>query len=362
MTVFCRPIMQESFKIKIIHNTLLLFLGIFIVFSGQGVAKASIFGEVFQSFKKLISKDFAQKSEQKSLNSDMEEMAILKPSDAFLVGNASDTINSSQLEEDTLKGSLGQLRTNTEEEIVENDKIQVYEVKENDTLADIANMYGVTKNTIVWANDLKGKSIKSGDILIILPVNGVKHTVKRGETVKSIVKKYKADYKSTLEFNSLTEEDAVAVGDVIIVPEGEMDIDSPAPKKKIDTKKTPKLSSPLISGSGYFTRPVVGAIRTQGIHGHNGVDLASSIGTPVLAAAEGVVLAAKGEGYNGGYGKMIIISHSNGTQTVYGHLNAVYVSTGQTVGKGEQIGELGNTGRSTGPHLHFEVRGGSNPF
>jgi murein DD-endopeptidase MepM/ murein hydrolase activator NlpD len=82
----------------------------------------------------------------------------------------------------------------------------------------------------------------------------------------------------------------------------------------------------------------------------------------VLASAGGTVAAAKVGGYNGGYGNMIIIIHPNNVQTVYAHLRSVNVVSGQTVAQGEQIGTVGNTGRSTGPHLHFEVRGAKNPF
>jgi murein DD-endopeptidase MepM/ murein hydrolase activator NlpD len=135
-----------------------------------------------------------------------------------------------------------------------------------------------------------------------------------------------------------------------------MVVDAPVVKSK------PKRKVYASAGVGYYTRPIIGGVKTQSIHGHNGVDIGAPVGSPILAAAEGIVLAAKPSGYNGGYGKMIIISHPNGTQTVYGHLSSVYVTTGQSVSKGEQIGESGNTGRSTGPHLHFEVRGAENPF
>ena len=112
---------------------------------------------------------------------------------------------------------------------------------------------------------------------------------------------------------------------------------------------------------GFFVRPTSGT-KTQGLHGHNGVDIGASIGTPVFASAEGEVISAKSSGYNGGYGSMIIISHGGNIQTVYGHLSAVKVSVGQHVSQGQVIGAVGNTGKSTGTHLHFEVRGAKNPF
>ncbi len=109
-------------------------------------------------------------------------------------------------------------------------------------------------------------------------------------------------------------------------------------------------------------RPIIGGVKTQGIHGHNGVDLASSLNTPIMAAAAGKVIIAKQGGWNGGYGSYVVISHPNGMQTLYAHMNSVAASVGQSVSQGSVIGYMGNTGDSSGVHLHFEVRGGVNPF
>ena len=125
--------------------------------------------------------------------------------------------------------------------------------------------------------------------------------------------------------------------------------------------------SPTIVGGGsfqvgYYSNPVPGGVITQGIHGWNGVDLAAVRGTPVRAAAGGTVIVARGGGWNGGYGNYAVISHDNGTQTLYSHMRSVIVSSGQPVSSGQVIGYVGATGRATGPHLHFEVRGAQNPF
>jgi Membrane proteins related to metalloendopeptidases len=103
-------------------------------------------------------------------------------------------------------------------------------------------------------------------------------------------------------------------------------------------------------------------VRTQGLHGNNGVELGCPIGTPVIASAGGKIVSAKSSGYNGGYGKVIIIAHENNTQTLYAHLSRVDVNVGDIVQQGDIIGLTGNTGKSTGPHLHFEIRGAKNPF
>jgi murein DD-endopeptidase MepM/ murein hydrolase activator NlpD len=103
-------------------------------------------------------------------------------------------------------------------------------------------------------------------------------------------------------------------------------------------------------------------VRTQGIHGYNGVDLGAPAGTAVRAAAAGQVIISKASGWNGGYGQYIVVKHANGTQTLYAHLSANSVAAGATVAQGQLIGAVGNTGKSTGNHVHFEVRGAKNPF
>lgn len=239
--------------------------------------------------------------------------------------------------------------------------ISVYVVRPGDTLGEIAKMYQVSINTIVWANDIKNKTIQPGDTLVILPVTGVRHTVKKGDTLASIAKKYKAELKDIADYNGLTESADLAIGDLVVVPDGELSVDVTGHTKTAAGKS-------LVRGatgpnySGYYTNPAPGSIRTQGLHGYNGVDLGGGYGSPIVAAASGKVLVARNYGYNGGYGQYIVIQHANGTQTLYAHLSGVIVFAGATVEKGQTIGYLGNSGRSTGPHLHFEVRGAKNPF
>lgn len=250
-------------------------------------------------------------------------------------------------ETQTVGGGLPEIITN-------NGQISTYIVRDGDTLSEIAVMFGVSVNTIVWANDLLGSRIKPGQMLVILPISGVRHTVAKGDTVQSIAKKYKADLEEILAYNGFNPSTKVAVGDVVIVPDGEV--------SSSVTSATTYASSNTNVASGYFKHPLPGSRKSQGIHGHNGVDLAASIGTPVRAAADGTVIISRSSGYNGGYGIYTVISHSNGTQTLYSHMSQVNVAVGTRVSQGDVIGRVGNTGRSTGPHLHFEVRGAKNPF
>jgi len=109
-------------------------------------------------------------------------------------------------------------------------------------------------------------------------------------------------------------------------------------------------------------RPIFGGRRSRGIHGYNGIDLADSCGSPVVTSAPGTVIILRSSGWNGGYGKYIVVTHPNGTQTLYAHLSSVLASVGQFVAQGSQIGNIGSTGNSTGCHVHFEIRGAKNPF
>lgn len=254
--------------------------------------------------------------------------------------------------------------SDTGEEVSAED-ISVYVVHKGDSVAQIAEMFGVSSNTILWANDLKkSDKLKEGDVLFILPVSGVQHTVVKGETLATIAKKYKVDMDVITSFNGLEKGAVLAIGDELVIPDAEMPNDS-APKYSGSKSSggTYTASTPLTNVSGYFINPVPELKRrSQNSHGpgKRGVDLAAPTGTRILASADGTVLLAR-YGYNGGYGNMIVIQHPNGTKTLYGHLSQISTKTGAKVNQGDLIGLVGNTGRSTGPHLHFEVSNAKNP-
>ncbi|KKS78719.1 MAG: Peptidase M23 family protein [Candidatus Azambacteria bacterium GW2011_GWE1_42_9] len=235
-------------------------------------------------------------------------------------------------------------------------QISVYIVRTGDTLNEIAEMFGVSANTIIWANDIRGTSIKVGQELVILPISGVRHVVKSGDTLKSVATKYKADLNDVLLYNGLAIGDKIKSGDVIIIPDGVISA------TQVSSVKNSAGAQTYPVYSGYYIRPIVGGRKTQGIHGNNGVDLAAPTGTPILAAADGRVIVSRAGGYNGGYGSYLVISHPNGTQTLYAHLSQNSVFVGQNIAQGQIIGAVGNTGKSTGSHLHFEIRGAKNPF
>lgn len=233
-----------------------------------------------------------------------------------------------------------------------------YVVQPGDTIQSVADAYKISANTLLWANDLTSSStIKVGQSLTILPVDGVLHVVKSGDTVSGISQTYKAQSTDILSYNDLANQDDIYVGDILIVPGGVM------PKKA-----GPVINNRIPLADGFFIFPAQGRI-TQGLHFYNAVDLANKCGTPIYAAAAGVVQRAVGNGgWNRGMGNNITILHNNGTVTYYGHLMALLVKPGDKVYTGQNIALMGGApgmagaGDSTGCHVHFEVVGAKNPL
>jgi murein DD-endopeptidase MepM/ murein hydrolase activator NlpD len=258
---------------------------------------------------------------------------------------------------------MGPLGTMVEvEDAPVTDEISLYVTRKGDTISSVADLFDVSTNTIIWANNLKrGQTLAEGETLLILPVSGVKHVIRKGETIKSIAYRYKADVQDIESFNGITSETPLVVGETLIIPDGESNVSTDQVKKPKTIKKerTYNTNSPAVSG--YFINPVPGARLSQNLHANNGIDLAAPKGTPIYASAGGSVIVARGSGYNGGFGYFVVINHPNGAQTLYAHMSKVVAQAGNTVSQGELIGYVGSTGKSTGPHCHFEVHGAKNP-
>lgn len=245
-------------------------------------------------------------------------------------------------------------------------KISSYVVREGDTVSSIAKMFGVSVNTVIWANNINRTSVLPvGQNLVILPIIGINYTVQRGDTIKGIVLKYKADLDEVLRYNDLTLQSTLVTGQTILIPDVELQtpvVAKPQAKGYVRDNRAHDTNGP--DYGSYYMRPCdIDLCRhSQNLHGYNGVDLAGPSGTKLYASAGGTVIVSRMGGWNGGYGNYVIISHDNGTQTVYGHMLKTLVSAGQHVDRGQVIGLVGNTGNSTGPHVHFEIRGGKNSF
>lgn len=298
---------------------------------------------------------FRVSAEQISLNNkNLQNMALLTATNAPL-GNKTVEI---AIQDDALVPNTGP--SGGDFSLVgksTSDQISTYVVREGDTISQIAEMFNVTVNTIKWGNDLSSNTLKVGDTLVILPISGVRHVVSKGDTLASIAKKYNGDKDEIIAYNNLNKEESLTAGSIIIIPDGEVSVHNQS-----GSVSKPSIISGLKEFVGYYLRPIVGGRRSQGLHGHNGVDIAAPIGTPILASADGEVIISKTGGWNGGYGSYIVIKHKNGTQTLYSHNSQNIVSVGDFVKQGDVIGYVGTTGKVTGPHLHFEIRGAKNPF
>ncbi|MFH1838295.1 MAG: peptidoglycan DD-metalloendopeptidase family protein [Candidatus Kuenenbacteria bacterium] len=236
-----------------------------------------------------------------------------------------------------------------------------YIIKARDVISGIAKKFNISINTILWENNLKDYSIiRPGDELTILPVTGVVHKVSEGESLEKIAKKYKVAVEEILKINELADNGNIRINQKIIIPGGEKYFPSIFPKKEL-AKKEWRLESLLnkfipSKDKGNFIWPTSGHRMTQYFHwGHPGVDISGkNYSSPIYASADGIIGQVIYS--NRGYGNHIIINHRNNTKTLYGHMSKIFVENGQRVKKGQVIGLLGSTGRSTGPHLHFEIR------
>lgn len=241
------------------------------------------------------------------------------------------------------------------------DSVTYHVVKDEETVSQIAELYGISTNTILWENKLGARDfIKPGDILTVLPTTGLSHQIKSGETLEKIADKYKVSVAAIVEYNELPSQEAITAEDILLIPDGE----PPPPPAAPTTPRsrfayltdifTPA-SSPSSSdtGGGSFGWPTPGRKINQYFGWrHTGLDI-DTAGSPIYAADSGRVTAV---GWQGGYGNRITIDHGNGYTTLYGHLSAFHVRAGDSVSRGQTIGTSGCTGWCTGDHLHFEIR------
>jgi murein DD-endopeptidase MepM/ murein hydrolase activator NlpD len=235
------------------------------------------------------------------------------------------------------------------------DEITQYVVQPGDTILGIASQFGITGETIMWANgrlEDNPDMLRVGQEVIVLPVNGVYHQVGPNDTIDSIASTFKVEPSAIIDYplNQLDPENpAIQVGQWVIVPGGT----KPYVPKQVAAYAGP-VPEDAVAGTGNFGWPASGQISQGYWDRHRALDIAAWLGAPVLAADSGYVVAAGWD--DTGYGRVVLIDHGNGYQTLYAHLDKYYVEAGDSVAKGEQIGEMGSTGNSTGPHLHFEIR------
>lgn len=322
-----------------------------------GLAALFLWGMPFFSFQGLSKLDNLKQSEAVVLNLFFKTTNNLQDDDLFFGQNNQLTRESPDLkiiQGNSIAGVSTPRTLTTQtlgnlfgESVHDNKEIIDRIVEPGDTIASIAKEFGISKTTLALANNLStNASLKVGQNLTILPVDGLLHIVKSGNTIGALRDTYKARSEDIISFNNLVNEE-IFIGDVLLIPYGIM---PPKPVPSI------YVSLP----DSFFIYPTEGRI-TQGLHYYNAVDVGNKCGTPIYAAASGIVQRAR---YDSRYGNYITILHSNGIVTYYGHLQAMFVKSGDPVTVASMIASMGRTGRrSTGCHLHLGVSGGAkNPL
>lgn len=245
-----------------------------------------------------------------------------------------------------------------------------YTVKDGDTISTIAERFKISSRTIVWANNLNDNSyIRPGDTLSVPPISGYAVTVTDGDTLQKLVDKHKGNFAETVK---LAGGETIPVGQKIMIVDGEPYVPPPPPTPIATTTPTRASGGSGATGSNsnlYQKKNVPGSVTGGNLNwpvgcrsnpttywGHGARDIACSPGTPIYAAESGTARVACSGSYCGGYGNYITIEHGGGLSTLYAHMSAFNISGTQRVNRGDVIGFVGSTGRSTGPHLHFEVR------
>lgn len=234
---------------------------------------------------------------------------------------------------------------------------RAYQVQEGEMVGGIAARFDVSQDAIISLNKIKNtRTLQIGQLLKIPSIDGILYTVKDRDTISGIAKTYKIDEADILSVNKL-KDDVLQKGYVLFLPNA-----------KLDWMTIQEINGDL------FVCPIHGRYRISSRYGwrsdpftknrsfHNGLDMATYRGAPVFAALAGVVVST---GYSTVYGNHVIIRHHSGYKTLYGHLNSIFTSANRYVTTATQIGTVGSTGRSTGPHLHFTVyKNGAtiNPF
>lgn len=237
-------------------------------------------------------------------------------------------------------------------------KLSPYVVKPGDTLWDIAKRFNITIDSIISANELKSVDfLKIGQVIKIPNVSGVFHKVGRDENLEKIAKTYNVDVDQIKKYNDGLKE--FKVGALIFIPGG-----------KLPEEKQPSRPRWLASRgtSQRFIWPLEGTVNShfgwrrdplsRRREFHSGIDIDGNAGEYIRASRAGKVVYA---GWQSGYGLLIVIDHGDGWETYYAHCSRINVRTGQYVRQGEIIGRVGSTGRTTGSHLHFEIRNNGRP-
>jgi murein DD-endopeptidase MepM/ murein hydrolase activator NlpD len=257
-----------------------------------------------------------------------------------------------------------------------------YTVVAGDSVFGIAEMFNLKPETIMWANTTilrdNPHRLQIGQVINIMPVNGTYHKWSTGENLEKVAEFYGVEVSKIIEwpgnpfdlFGTNVDDPGIQPGTMLIVPDGKREmIDYGPPRIPRDNPAIARTYGPGhcgvlmdgIVGDGFFIWPTterwLSGYDYSPETNHNGIDIAGDTGYPIYAADDGVVVYS-GWSYSG-YGNLVVIDHGNDWQSLYAHLETIFVSCGESVFQGATIATMGNTGNSSGSHLHFEMLYGS---
>ncbi|MEI0557956.1 M23 family metallopeptidase [Brachyspira intermedia] len=327
----------KKFALTVVSLSLFMILANFLIINMRHTSNAAILPEDKMPSNAAYSKILDEISpEQVSYNtSSISEVPTV--TSAVTLENATDIFYNSITSDNTLvgDGTIGM-------------KYDEYIIEEGDNLTTISRKIGANLDTLVSVNKITNANrLRPGQKIVVPNRNGLLYTIKKDESIEEIAERYDVSLNRVLAFNKISDPSNIEVGDDIFLPGAKYTLD-----ERIDKFgqmfSIPTTITRISSVFGYRIHPITG-VRTK----HMGVDIPGRLNTPVYAARKGKVIFA---GYSGGYGNLVIVRHDKGYTTYYGHLNSITTKAGATVGVGVMIGRMGSTGRSTGSHLHFEVR------
>lgn len=327
----------------------------------------------------ITAQDILRANGLKDANRLSENQLLLIPNDPGKIEDTLDEVRTRQM------------RVAATKEKVEPLKVKSYVVAQGDSLWSIANSQGIELDTLVGSNTFNTSAkLRPGAILRVPNQDGIFYTMKNSENIEVVSKRYGVQLNKIKQVNPGVDVAELKNGDEIFLPGAKPEglIENHEPVKVADTKKsapapakntrsaktvaskTEKLSGSEIAvkNSNGFRWPLMGRINspfgwrqhpiTKRKDFHTGIDIKANREDPIKGASSGKVVYS---GWMGGYGKTLVIEHSNGQSTLYAHCSTLLAGKGATVSKGQVIAKVGTTGRSTGPHLHFEVRNGNSP-
>ena len=329
----------------------------------------------------ITTQDILKANGLKDANRLSENQLLLIPNDSSKIDETFDEVRTRQMRVAAVKEKVEPIKTKS------------YVIAKGDSLWSIANSQNIEVDTLIGSNKFKTSSrLRPGATLRIPNQDGIFYSLKKGETIEAVAKRYGVSMSKLRQVNINSDTASLKTGDEIFLPGAKPDglmehKDSEvkvAEVKKSDknsktsaknsknekSEKTAKLpkGEVAVRNTGAFRWPIMGRINspfgwryhpiTKRRDFHTGIDIKANRNDPIKAAAPGRVVYS---GWMGGYGKVIVIEHHNGQSSLYAHCSSLLVGKGENVSSGKLIAKIGTTGRSTGPHLHFEIRNGNSP-